>query len=115
MASSAGSALTAEDEKNSPEKETALVPWEAPQPSRDDAVALGPARAAEVATNPFWSERAHEEAQLRALRPKDLPDTEEGQRMPVQGAGGVVYGAEVAAGGVEELMGRSALAGDEEP
>ena len=67
MASSAGSAQTAESE---------LVPW---QPSREDAVALGP----KVGLNPFWSEKAREEAQLKALRPRDLPEVEEA-RAPQQ-------------------------------
>ena len=66
MASSAGSAQTADS------PETAMVPW---QPSREDAVPLGPP----VDLNPFWSEKAKEEAQLKALRPKDLPEVEEEQ------------------------------------
>ena len=95
MASSAGSAQTADS------PETAMVPW---QPSREDAVPLGPA----VAVNPFWSEKAKEEAQLKALRPKDLPEVEEEQGSLVSPGAlpvGSIYSAEIPAGGLDELLG----------
>ena len=95
MASSAGSAQTADS------PETALVPW---QPSREDAVPLGPL----VDLNPFWSEKAKEEAQLKALRPKDLPEVEEEQGSLVSpGAlpGGSIYHTEIPAGGLDEPLG----------
>ncbi|CAJ1407938.1 unnamed protein product [Effrenium voratum] len=81
--------------------ETAMVPW---QPSREDAVPLGPA----VAVNPFWSEKAKEEAQLKALRPKDLPEVEEEQGSLVSPGAlpvGSIYSAEIPAGGLDELLG----------
>ena len=95
MASSAGSAQTADS------PETAMVPW---QPSREDAVPLGPA----VDVNPFWSEKAKEEAQLKALRPKDLPEVEEEQGSLVSPGAlpvGSIYSAEIPAGGLDELLG----------
>lgn len=33
--------------------------------------------------NPFWSEKAWDEAQLKALHPRDLPEVEEEQRLLV--------------------------------
>ena len=65
---------------------------------------LGPA----VDVNPFWSEKAKEEAQLKALRPKDLPEVEEEQGSLVSPGAlpvGSIYHAEIPAGGLDELLG----------